>query len=159
MRGAGCAEGVPDPWSARWTQITPVYSNGWALAIPIMGWEDWVGSTPPPHPPTRTAAVQGPLPHCHHATGHRATGTCTYDRFEGVQGDPRGGIRTVHGERSNTPATGIASGSSLLLAAGFLEPGTGSWSRVLVLGAGYWFLVLVLGTSSWSLVLVPGAWY
>ena len=41
-----------------------------------------------PVPPSRYHAHD---PHCHQTTGHGLLGTCTYDRSEADQGDPRGG--------------------------------------------------------------------
>ena len=97
-RGAQVCGGPRGPGVPGWTRY-PGPGTGWALAIPI-SWAipgSWVvpGIAPSQYPvyyPPGTHPV--PAQHRAHPSRHGAyvVGTCTYDRFQEAQGDPRGRI-------------------------------------------------------------------
>ena len=91
-----CAEGPRRPWSA-WVDADN------ALGALVGPWQyqctGWVGSGVVPHPvyppyrtPPDTTLYRHPVDH--RGPGH--LGTCTYDRFGMLEGDPRGRIRTCY---------------------------------------------------------------
>ena len=156
MRGAKVCGGPYRAWSALAGAETGVRGSGWALAMVSTRY-----STLPV--PTRYTTL--PVPTSPHPTdrltaapryGPRTLGTCTYDRFELCQGDPRGCIThsalAVYGYQlphvTIPPRTGTA--STLLIV-----PAAGPRSGTLVASASG--SVSLVASASGSVSLVASA--
>ena len=155
-RSQVCGEGQEGPRSAWWTQkqwYRPSVGP-WQYQIPYTGWVLPLPSQYPVYHPShqpRYAPTLAPSPVLPTVAG--TLGTCTYDRFGDLVGDPRGVIRTVYGTVGGQGTPARCTGFRTPLP---WSPCLGSWVQApgfRLLGSDSW--VQTPGSDSW--VQTPGS--